>query len=114
MGGWLSAKKTEGQVEQGYSASFVALEVIIADCVHKAVLHPWHTWPKPLWVLTTGSKLYIASALGLSEAIALVKVQSPQETETLEVVTVGGVVAPNMVISLERASACHQQCGNKH
>ncbi|MBR8834739.1 MAG: hypothetical protein DSM106950_12050 [Stigonema ocellatum SAG 48.90 = DSM 106950] len=73
-------------------------------CVHKAVLHPRHTWPKPLWVLTTASKLYIAQASGLEDAIAKVKAQYPQETETLEIVTVGGVLASEQVISLEKST----------
>lgn len=94
------------QAELGELFAQTSVEQIIQFthyCVHKAVLYPRHTWPKPLWVLTTGSKLYIASAWGLSEAIALVKAQYPQETETLEVLTVGGVVTPNQVISLKTA-----------
>ncbi|MBW4499656.1 MAG: hypothetical protein KME57_08820 [Scytonema hyalinum WJT4-NPBG1] len=39
-----------------------------------------------------------------SHAIALIKAQYPQETASLEVVTVGDVLAPDQVISLDRAT----------
>lgn len=74
------------------------------QAIHKSVLQPRHTWSNPIWVLTTGEKLYIVQAASLSDAIAQVKAQHPQETGTLEVVTVGGVLAPNQVIALELAN----------
>lgn len=70
--------------------------------IHKAVLHPRYTWPKPIWVLRSGEKLYIAQASGLEIAIAKVREQNPQETGELQVVKVGGLLAPDQVISLER------------
>lgn len=95
------------QAELGEFCNDVILEQIIQfthDCVHKAVLQPRHTWPKPLWVLTTGEKIYIAQASDLDDAITKVKAQYPQETGTLSVLTVGGVLGPSPVICLERAS----------
>lgn len=69
--------------------------------VHKAVLQPRHTWPKPIWVLRGETQIYIAQATGIEEAIAKVKTQHPQETGKLEVITVGGILAPDRVISLD-------------
>jgi hypothetical protein len=79
--------------------------------IHKAVLHPRYTWPKPIWVLRSGEKIYIAQASGVEVAIcasqqrfaiAKVREQNPQETGELQVVKVGGLLAPDQVISLER------------
>ena len=70
--------------------------------IHNAVLHPRYTWPKPIWVLRSGEKIYIAQASGLEVAIAKVREQNPQETGELQVVKVGGLLAPDQVISLER------------
>ncbi len=70
--------------------------------IHKAVLHPRYTWPQPIWVLRSGEKLYIAQASGLEVAIAKVRAQNPQETGELQVVKVGGLLAPDQVISLDR------------
>jgi hypothetical protein len=72
------------------------------QAIHKAVLHPRHTWPKPIWVLRSGEKIYIAQASRLEIAIAKVREQNPQETGELQVVKVGGLLAPDQVISLER------------
>lgn len=69
--------------------------------IHKLVLQPRHTWPHPIWVLTTGEKLYIAQAASLEDAVAMIRTQYPEVVGTLEVVTVGGVLAPNQVIALE-------------
>jgi hypothetical protein len=69
--------------------------------IHKAVLHPRHTWSKPIWVLRGETQIYIAQAAGIEEAIAKVKTQHPQETGKLEVITVGGILAPDQVISLD-------------
>jgi hypothetical protein len=70
--------------------------------IHKAVLHPRYTWPKPIWVLRSGEKIYIAQASGLEIAIAKVREQNPEETGELQVVKVGGLLAPDPVISLDR------------
>jgi hypothetical protein len=72
------------------------------QAIHKAVLHPRHTWPKPIWVLRSGEKIYIAQASEPEVAIAKVREQNPEETGELQVVKVGGLLAPDQVISLER------------
>ena len=71
------------------------------QAIHKAVLHPRHTWPKPIWVLRSGEKIYIAQASEPEVAIAKVREQNPQETGELQVLKVGGLLAPDPVISLE-------------
>jgi 2-succinyl-5-enolpyruvyl-6-hydroxy-3-cyclohexene-1-carboxylate synthase len=72
--------------------------------VHKAVLRPRHTWPDPIWVLTTQGRLYIAQADTVDRAIAKVREQYPNETEELEPVTVGGILAPDQAIALNKVS----------
>jgi hypothetical protein len=72
--------------------------------VHKAVQSPRHTWPDPIWVLTTQGRLYIAQAASLDGAIAKVREQYPNETEELEPVTAGGILAPDQVIALDKAT----------
>ncbi|MFE1744092.1 hypothetical protein [Coleofasciculus sp. H7-2] len=47
------------------------------------------------------SHIYIAQAAGIEEAIAKVKTQHPQETGKLEAIAVGGILAPDQVISLD-------------
>ncbi len=69
--------------------------------IHKAVLQPRHTWPHPIWVLKSSEKIYIAQSATLEEAITQVKVQYKDVTGELEVVKVGGVLAPNQVIALD-------------
>jgi hypothetical protein len=69
--------------------------------IHKAVLQPRHTWSKPIWVLRGETQIYIVQETGIEEAIAKVKTQHPQETGKLEVITVGGILAPDQVISLD-------------
>jgi hypothetical protein len=84
--------------------SEAALEQLIQfshQIIHKAVLRPRHTWSSPIWVLRSETQIYIAQAAGIEEAIAKVKTQHSQETGKLEVVTVGGVLAPDQVISLD-------------
>ncbi|GAA6621435.1 hypothetical protein [Scytonema sp. NUACC26] len=71
------------------------------QAIHKSVLQPHHTWPNPIWVLTTSEKLYIAQAANLEGTVAMVRTQYPEVVGTLEVVTVGGVLAPNQIIALE-------------
>jgi len=84
--------------------SEAALEQLIQashQIIHKAVLRPRHTWSSPIWVLRSETQIYIAQAAGIEEAIAKVKTQHPQATGRLEVITVGGVLAPDQVISLD-------------
>jgi hypothetical protein len=69
--------------------------------IHKAVLQPRHTWSKPIWVLRGETQIYIVQETGIEEAIARVKTQHPQEAGKLEVITVGGILAPDQVISLD-------------
>ncbi|MEM9925449.1 MAG: hypothetical protein AAF915_17130, partial [Cyanobacteria bacterium P01_D01_bin.50] len=69
--------------------------------IHLAVLQPRNTWLPPIWVLKSAEKFYIAQATDLEKAIALVKAQQPQETGELEVVKVGGMLAPNQIIALD-------------
>ena len=76
--------------------------------IHKAVLRPRHTWSSPIWVLRGETQIYIAQAAGieealakLSEGLAKVKTQHPQETGKLEAIAVGGILAPDQVISLD-------------
>lgn len=84
--------------------SEAALEQLLQlshQIIHKAVLRPRHTWSNPIWVLRGETQIYIAQAAGIEEAIAKVKTQHPQETGKLEVITVGGILAPDQVISLD-------------
>lgn len=69
--------------------------------IHKAVLQPRHTWSKPIWVLRGEAQIYIVQETAIEAAIAKVKAQHPQETGTLEVITVGGILAPDQVISVD-------------
>jgi hypothetical protein len=69
--------------------------------IHKAVLQPRHTWSKPIWVLRGETQIYIVQETGIEAAIAKIKTQHPQETGKLEVLTVGGILAPDQVISLD-------------
>jgi len=69
--------------------------------IHKAVLHPRHTWSKPIWVLRGETQVYIVQDTRIEAAIAKVKTQHPQETGKLEIITVGGILAPDQVISLD-------------
>jgi len=69
--------------------------------IHKAVLQPRHTWPQPIWVLRGETQIYIVQEPGIEAAIAKAKTQHPKETGELEVITVGGILAPDQVISLD-------------
>ncbi len=69
--------------------------------IHKAVLQPRHTWSKPIWVLRGETQIYIVQETGIEAAIAKVKTQHRQETGKLEVITVGGILVPDQVISLD-------------
>jgi hypothetical protein len=52
-------------------------------------------------VLSAIQKVYIAQASSLDAAIARVKAQYPHETGELQVIKVGGFLAPDRVISLD-------------
>ena len=83
--------------------SEAALEQLLQfshQIIHKAILRPRHTWSSPIWVLRGETQIYIAQAAGIEEAIAKVKTQHPQESGKFEVITVGGILAPDQVISL--------------
>jgi len=69
--------------------------------IHKAVLRPRHTWSSPIWVLRGETQIYIVQETGIEAAIAKVKTQHPQETGKLEVITVGGILVLDQVISLD-------------
>lgn len=92
---------------QTYIAEFCseyALEQLIQfshQVIHKAVLNPRHTWPKPIWVLRGAEQIYIAQGAGIEEVIAKIRTQHPHETGRLEAVKIGGVLAPDQVISLD-------------
>ena len=92
---------------QPYIAEFCseyALEQLIQfshQVIHKAVLNPRHTWPKPIWVLRGAEQIYIAQGTGIEEVIAKIKTQHPHETGRLEAIKVGGILAPDQVISLD-------------
>lgn len=70
------------------------------QAIHFLVLQPRHTWSNPTWVMKSGVTIYIAQAITLASAIALVKLQYPHVGE-LEVVKVGGVLAPNQVVAVD-------------
>lgn len=70
--------------------------------IHKAVLQPRHTWSKPIWVLRGETQIYIVQETGIEAAIANVKTQYPHEAGRLEVITVGGILSPDQVISFDR------------
>jgi hypothetical protein len=67
--------------------------------IHLAVLRPRQTWASPIWVLKDERQIYITQAAGVEAAIAQVRTQQPQ-VGRLEVVTVGGLLAPEPVIAL--------------
>ncbi len=71
--------------------------------INKAALNPRHTWSKPIWVFRGETQIYIVQAAGMEEAIAKVKLQHPQEIGNLEVIRVGGVLAPDQVIALDKS-----------
>jgi len=97
--------KQSFQSELGEFCDDTNIEQIVQfthQVIHKAVLHPRYTWSKPIWVLRGEEKIYIAQAPGLQEAIAKVRNQNPEEIGELKVVKVGGLLAPDQVISLEK------------
>ncbi|NJK65890.1 MAG: hypothetical protein HC849_00140 [Oscillatoriales cyanobacterium RU_3_3] len=90
--------------ELGEFCSSSAIEQIVLyarQVIHNSVLQPRHKWPQPIWVLNSMEKVYIAQASTLDAAIARVKAQYPHETGELQVIKVGGLLAPDRVISLD-------------
>ncbi|MCU0546875.1 MAG: hypothetical protein MUE44_32715 [Oscillatoriaceae cyanobacterium Prado104] len=90
--------------ELGEFCSSSAIEQIVLyarQVIHNSILQPRHKWPQPIWVLNSMEKVYIAQASTLDAAIARVKAQYPHETGELQVIKVGGVLAPDRVISLD-------------
>lgn len=90
--------------ELGEFCSETAIEQIVQhthQVIHYSILQPRHKWPNPIWVLSALEKVYIAQASSLDAAIAQVKAQYPHEIGELQVIKVGGVLAPNQVISLD-------------
>lgn len=90
--------------ELGELCSSSAIEQIVlytCQVIHNSVLQPRHKWPQPIWVLSAIQKVYIAQASSLDAAIARVKAQYPHETGELQVIKVGGLLAPDRVISLD-------------
>ncbi|MEG4273900.1 MULTISPECIES: hypothetical protein [unclassified Microcoleus] len=90
--------------ELGEFCSSSAIEQIVlytCQVINNCVLQPRHKWPQPIWVLSSLEKVYIAQASSLDAAIARVKAQYPQETGELQVIKVGGILAPDRVISLD-------------
>jgi hypothetical protein len=87
--------------ELGAESALGSLLQFCHQVIHRAVLQPRHTWAQPTWVLKSKTQIYIAQATGIEAAIAQVKTQHPQETGSLEVLTVGGILAPNQVIALD-------------
>ncbi|MCC3411566.1 MAG: hypothetical protein JGK05_07255 [Microcoleus sp. PH2017_02_FOX_O_A] len=90
--------------ELGEFCSSSAIEQIVlytCQVIHNSILHPRHKWPQPIWVLSAIQKVYIAQASSLDAAIARVKAQYPHETGELQVIKVGGLLAPDRVISLD-------------
>jgi hypothetical protein len=100
--------------ELGEFCSETAIEQIVqytGQVIHYSILQPRHKWPKPIWVLSALEKVYIAQASSLDAAIAQVKAQYPDETGELQVIKVGGVLAPNQVICLDLMNNCNKKCG---
>lgn len=80
--------------------SLAAITRYTQQAIHFSVLQPRHTWSNPTWVLKSCLTIYIVQAITLNTAIAIIKEQYPHVGE-LEVVKVGGVLAPNQVITVD-------------
>ncbi|WP_293183566.1 MULTISPECIES: hypothetical protein [unclassified Microcoleus] len=90
--------------ELGEFCSPNAIEQIVLHArqvIHNSILHPRHKWPEPIWVLSALEKLYVTQASSLGAAIDRVKAQYPNEIGELQVIKVGGILAPDRVISLD-------------
>lgn len=68
--------------------------------IQKTASRPRHTWPAPIWVLKTSTRLYIAQAQTPEDAFARVKEQYPNETEEPQLIQAGGVLAPDQVLAM--------------
>jgi hypothetical protein len=92
----------ESELAEFCSSSAIEQIVLHArQVIHNSILQPRHKWPQPIWVLSALKKLYVTQASSLDAAIDRVKAQYPQETGELQVIKVGGILAPNQVISLD-------------
>ena len=92
------------QVELGEYLSSASITQVVEythAIVHRTILNPRHTWAQPIWILRGDVKLYIVQAANLEDAMATTREQYPQDTLSLEVIKVGGVLAPNQVITIE-------------
>jgi hypothetical protein len=101
--------------ELGEFCSETAIKQIVqytGQVIHYSILQPRHKWPKPIWVLSVLEKVYIAQASSLDAAIAQVKAQYPDESGELQVIKVGGVLAPNQVICLDLMNKLYKKCGS--
>jgi hypothetical protein len=95
-------KYFQSELEGFFSKDFI--EQIIQrthSIIHQSVLQPRHSWLSPIWVFKGGEKLYIASSATLHLAIENVKAQYPHIVGELEVVKVGGILAPNQVVEVD-------------
>jgi len=90
LGDYLGATEIEHIIQVSHQA------------IHKAVLRPRHTWPDPMWVMRTPTKIYVAQAQTSDEAIAKVKQSHPQEQAEIQLIAVRGVLAPDQVIVLDK------------
>ncbi|AFZ04524.1 hypothetical protein [Calothrix sp. PCC 6303] len=95
-------KYFQSELEEFLSKDFI--EQIIQrthSIIHQSVLQPRHSWLSPIWVFKGSEKLYIASSATLHLAIENVKAQYPHIVGELEVVKVGGILAPNQVVEVD-------------
>jgi hypothetical protein len=95
-------KYFQSELEEFLSKDFIEQIIQIThSIIHQSVLQPRHSWLSPIWVFKGGEKLYIASSATLHLAIENVKAQYPHIVGELEVVKVGGILAPNQVVEVD-------------
>lgn len=95
-------KYFQSELEEFLSKDLIAQIIQIThSIIHQSVLQPRHSWLSPIWVFKGGEKLYIASSTTLHLAIENVKAQYPHILGELEVVKVGGILAPNQVVEVD-------------
>jgi hypothetical protein len=95
-------KYFQSELEGFLSKDFIEQIIQIThSIIHQSVLQPCHSWLNPIWVFKGGEKLYIASSATLHLAIENVKAQYPHIVGELEVVKVGGILAPNQVVEVD-------------
>ncbi|BAZ36768.1 hypothetical protein NIES4101_26880 (plasmid) [Calothrix sp. NIES-4101] len=95
-------KYFQSELEEFLSKDFI--EQIIQrthSIIHQSVLQPRHSWLSPIWVFKGGDKFYIVSSATLHVAMENVKAQYPHIVGELEVVKVGGILAPNQVVEVD-------------